>query len=51
MCTAEEKYDMETAAAWKQDLEFPSRMDDGTRLLYMKGWHKAVERSLGFAKE
>ncbi len=41
----------ETARAWKQDLEFPSRMDDGTRLLYMKGWHKAVERSLGFAKE
>ena len=41
----------ETARAWKPDLEFPGRMDDGTRLLYMKGWHKAVERSLGFAKE
>ena len=41
----------ETAKVWKQDLEFPCRMDEGTRLLHLKGWHRAVERSLGWAKE
>lgn len=41
----------ETAAAWKQDLEFAPRMDEATRRLELAGWHRAVERSLGFAKE
>ena len=41
----------ETAAAWKQDLEFTPRMDEATRRLELAGWHRAVERSLGFAKE
>jgi glycerol kinase len=40
----------ETTRAWKQDLEFTPRMDEATRLLEMNGWHRAVERSLGFAK-
>jgi glycerol kinase len=40
----------ETTRAWKQDLEFSPRMDEATRLLEMSGWHRAVERSLGFAK-
>ena len=40
----------ETTRAWKQDLEFDPRMDEATRLLEMDGWHRAVERSLGFAK-
>ena len=41
----------ETAQAWKKDLEFTPRMDDATRSLELKGWHRAVERSLGFARE
>ena len=40
----------ETARAWKKDLEFTPRTDEATRLLGMSGWHRAVERSLGFAK-
>ncbi len=40
----------ETAAVWKRDLEFTPKMDEATRLLELGGWHKAVERSLGFAK-
>ena len=40
----------ETAKNWKKDLEFIPRMDEATRLLQMRGWHRAVERSLGFAK-
>ena len=40
----------ETTKAWKQDLEYAPRMDAATRMLEMKGWHRAVERSLGFAK-
>ena len=40
----------ETTRAWKQDLEFAPRMDEATRRLEMSGWHRAVERSLGFAK-
>ncbi len=41
----------ETARAGKQDLEFTPRMDEATRRLELSGWHRAVERSLGFAKE
>ena len=39
-----------TAAVWQKDLEFLPKMDEATRLLELGGWHKAVERSLGFAK-
>ena len=40
----------ETAAVWQKDLEFTPKMDEATRLLELGGWHKAVERSLGFAR-
>jgi glycerol kinase len=40
----------ETAEVWKKDLEFMPRMDEGTRRLAMDGWHRAVDRSLGWAK-
>jgi glycerol kinase len=40
----------ETAAVWQKDLEFTPKMDEATRLMELGGWHKAVERSLGFAK-
>ena len=40
----------ETAAVWQKDLEFAPQMDEATRLLALGGWHKAVERSLGFAR-
>ena len=41
----------ETTKIWQKDLEFTPRMDDATRLLNLKGWHSAVERSLGWAKD
>ena len=41
----------DTAAVWKKDLEFTPKMDEATRLLELGGWHKAVERSLGFARD
>ena len=41
----------ETARGWQKDLEFTPRMDEATRKLNLKGWHKAVERSLNWAKE
>ena len=41
----------ETTKVWQKDLEFTPRMDDATRLLNLKGWHSAVERSLGWAKD
>ena len=40
----------ETAAVWHQDLAFTPQMDEATRLLGLKGWHRAVERSLNFAE-
>jgi glycerol kinase len=40
----------ETTKSWKKDLEFAPKMDEGTRLLQLDGWHRAVERSLGWAK-
>ena len=40
----------ETAAGWKKDLEFTPRMDEATRRLELDGWHRAVERSLNWAK-
>ena len=41
----------ETARAWKQDLEFAPLMDEATRRLELNGWHRAVERTLGWARE
>ena len=40
----------ETAAVWHPDLVFTPRMDEATRRLELKGWHRAVERSLNFAE-
>ena len=41
----------EATGGWQKDLEFTPRMDEATRLLNLRGWHKAVERSLGWAKD
>ena len=41
----------ETAKGCQKDLEFTPRMDEATRRLNLKGWHKAVERSKDWAKE
>ena len=41
----------EATRGWQKDLEFTPRMDEATRLLNLKGWHKAVEKSLGWAKD
>ncbi len=41
----------EATKGWQKDLEFTPRMDEATRLLNLKGWHKAVERSLSWAKD
>ena len=40
----------DTAKGWQKDLEFLPKMDEATRLLNLKGWHKAVERSRDFAE-
>lgn len=41
----------ETTKGWQKDLEFTPRMDEATRRLNLAGWHKAVERSLNWAKD
>ena len=41
----------ETAKVWKKDLEFTPRMDEATRILGLKGWHRAVERSKDWARD
>ena len=41
----------EATKGWQKDLEFDPKMDEATRLLNLKGWHKAVERSLNWAKD
>ena len=41
----------ETSKVWQKDLEFTPRMDEATRLVNLKGWHRAVERSKGWAKD
>jgi glycerol kinase len=41
----------ETARGWQKDLEFTPRMDEATRRLNLKGWHRAVERSRDWARE
>jgi len=40
----------ELASFWKKDLEFTPKMDEATRLMNLRGWHKAVERSLDWAE-
>ena len=40
----------EIADLWQKDLEFTPRMDEATRRMNLRGWHKAVERSLDFAE-
>jgi glycerol kinase len=41
----------EATKGWQKDLEFEPRMDEATRLLNLKGWHKAIERSKDWAKD
>jgi glycerol kinase len=41
----------ETAKVWQKDLEFTPRMDEATRLLNLRGWHKAVGRAREWAKD
>ena len=41
----------ETAKGWQKDLEFVPRMDEATRKLNLRGWHKAVERSKDWARD
>ena len=41
----------ETTKGWQKDLEFTPRMDEGTRKLNLKGWHKAVERARDWARD
>ena len=41
----------EATKGWRKDLEFTPRMDEATRLLNLRGWHKAVERSKDWARE
>lgn len=41
----------ETAAVWKRDLTFEPQMEDYHRAQLLNGWHKAVQRSLLWAKE
>ena len=41
----------EATKGWQKDLEFTPRMDEATRRLNLKGWHKAVECSRGWARD
>ena len=41
----------ETAKGWQKDLEFTPRMDEATRKLNLRGWHKAVERAKDWARD
>ena len=41
----------EATRGWQKDLEFTPRMDEATRRLSLRGWHRAVERSLNWAKD
>ena len=40
----------EIAHLWQKDLEFSPQMDEATRLLNLRGWHKAVNRALDWAE-
>ena len=41
----------DTAAVWQRDLTFEPQMEEHHRTQLLHGWHKAVERSLAWAKE
>ena len=41
----------ETAAVWQRDLTFEPQMEGYHRTQLLAGWHKAVERSLHWAKD
>ncbi len=41
----------DTAAVWQRDLMFEPQMEEHHRAQLLHGWHKAVERSLAWAKE
>ena len=41
----------ETAKGWQKDLEFTPRMDEATRKMNLRGWHKAVERAKDWARD
>ena len=41
----------ETAAVWQRDLTFEPQMEGYHRTQLLAGWHKAVERSLYWAKD
>ncbi len=41
----------EATKGWQKDLEFTPRMDEATRRLNLRGWHKAVERSKDWARD
>ena len=41
----------EATKGWMKDLEFTPRMDEATRRLNLKGWHKAVERAKDWARD
>ncbi len=38
------------AKVWQKDLEFTPKMDEATRILNLKGWHKAVSRARDWAE-
>ena len=40
----------EIAHFWQKDLEFTPRMDEATRIMNLRGWHKAVNRALDWAE-
>ncbi|MBQ8072758.1 MAG: glycerol kinase GlpK [Clostridia bacterium] len=40
----------EIAHLWEKDLEFTPQMDEATRLMNLRGWHKAVNRALDWAE-
>ena len=40
----------EIADLWQKDLEFTPAMDEATRLMNLRGWHKAVSRALDWVE-
>ena len=40
----------ELAGLWQKDLEFTPGMDEATRRMNLRGWHRAVDRALDWAE-
>ncbi len=40
----------EVAGIWQKDLEFTPKMDEATRLMNLRGWHRAVDRARDWAE-